>query len=82
MRVIRDKEEPRPSIHMILMMLDWGIRRCNVKGCTNEPNTVIAGLAVGIVGLCEEHFQQGNVPGGSQFDLEFDNFDAFARERE
>ena len=31
-----------------------------------------------LVGLCEQHYQQANRPGGTRFTFEFDNFDAFA----
>lgn len=80
MRIIRDEEFG--GVMMIPLFVDWGIRRCNVAGCTNKPNTIIANVDVGngrqCFGLCEEHFQQGNVPGGTEYHLEFDDFDAFA----
>lgn len=78
MKIIRDNE--MGGIAMIPLLVDWGIRRCNVDGCTNKPNTIVTQLApdVPIVGLCEEHFQKANVPGGTKLNLVFDDFDAFA----
>lgn len=78
MNIIRDEE--LGGILMIPLLVDWHIRRCNVKDCTARPNTIIGG-ADGIdrvFGLCEDHFQQGNAEGGTSYSLEWDNFDAFA----
>jgi len=82
MQVIRDEETH--GLMMIPLFVEWGIRRCNVKGCREKPNTIITGAApnVSAFGLCEAHFQQGNVPGGTHLSLEFDDFDAWASERE
>jgi len=64
---------------MIPLFFDWGIRRCNVKGCKNRPSTIVTQLEEGVrpCGFCEQHFQEANVPGGKRFELEFDDFDAF-----
>jgi hypothetical protein len=80
MKIIRDEEFG--GVMMIPLFVDWHVRRCNVKGCTNEPNTIVQGLAPGIplCGFCEEHFQEANTPDGTNFTLEFDDFDAFAQE--
>jgi len=77
MQIIRDKE--LFGLAMTPLFLEWGIRRCNVKGCKAKPTTIITGhKEVGVVyGLCEEHFQQGSAPGGATFTFEFDNYDAF-----
>lgn len=78
MKVIRDLADP---IGMSVLLIDWGLRRCNQKGCTAKPNTIISPQgsngAISVFGLCEGHYQQGNVPGGTKFELIFDNFDAF-----
>lgn len=78
MKIIRD--EQLCGIGMIPIFVEWGIKRCNVAGCKNKPNTIIANLQADLppFGLCEQHYQQGNVHGGTHFDLEFDDFDAFA----
>jgi len=64
---------------MIPLFVDWNIRRCNVKGCTTKPTTIVIGLADDLpnAGFCEAHYQAANKPGGARFDLEFDNYDAF-----
>lgn len=78
MRIIRDEE--CFGLMMIPLLCDWNIKRCNVEGCKSKPNTIIAGTKAGMFGLCEEHFQEGNVEGGTTYQLEFDNFDAFKQE--
>ena len=76
MKIIRDEE--CYGIFMLPLLTEWGIRRCNQAGCQEVPNTIIAASGAGrVFGLCEAHFQQGNVPGGTKYSLEFDNFDAF-----
>ena len=79
MRVIRDNE--MGGILMIPLLVDWRIRRCNVAGCREKPNTIIGGAGEGIAvfGLCEGHYQQGNVEGGTHYDLEWNDFDAFGK---
>ena len=77
MKIIRD--EVMGGLAMIPLLIVWGIRRCNVEGCTEKPNTIVGGLGddIPVVGFCEEHYQAANVPGGAHFDLAFDDFDAF-----
>jgi hypothetical protein len=77
MKIIRDNE--MGGLAMIPLLFEWKVRRCNVKGCTNRPNTIVTGLADGVpvTGFCEEHFQQCAAPGGSQITLVFDEFNAF-----
>ena len=77
MKIIRDPE--CGIVTMLPLFMSWGIRRCSVKGCRNRPSTIVADSEHGLkaCGFCEEHFQQGNVPGGCNFTLEFDDFDAF-----
>lgn len=76
MKVIRDPVTP---LTMIPLFVDWHVRRCNIIGCRARPTTIILGIAKDMppVGLCEAHYQQGNVPGGATFEFEFDDFDAF-----
>jgi hypothetical protein len=83
MNVIRDGSGFSP--HMMALCINWGIRRCNVKGCTDVPNTIIgnAGNNVPVFGLCETHFQEGNQPNKPvTLNLEFDDYDAFTRKDE
>ncbi len=77
MRIIRDEEGM--GIFMIPLLVDWGIKRCNVVGCRNKPNTIISQLGedIPVSGFCEEHFQEGNVPDGTTLTLEWDGFDAW-----
>mgnify|MGYP001570247762 CR=1 FL=1 len=76
MRIIRDNEAG--GLLMIPLLVDWHIRRCNQRGCTAKPTTIIADIAdVPIFGLCEQCFQQGNQPGGGKnYELVWDDFDA------
>lgn len=80
MKIIRDDEFG--GLMMIPLLVDWNIRRCNVKGCTSKPNTIVAQLAddVPICGFCEEHYQKGKEEGGWKLTLVFDNFDAFKQD--
>jgi len=76
MRIIRDEEFG--GIMMIPLFCDWKVRRCNVAGCRNKPTTIITQCEdAPIYGLCEEHFQSANKPGGATLSLEWDDFDAF-----
>lgn len=74
MKIIRDEE--CAGLMMIPLLCDWNIKRCNVEGCTNRPNTIISTQGE-TFGLCEECFQEGNKPGGTTYNLVFDGFDAF-----
>ncbi len=77
MKIIRD--EDGFGLFMIPLFMDWQVRRCNVKDCTTKPTTIITQLDddVPMVGMCEEHFQEGNQPGGAKLSFEWDNYDAF-----
>ena len=81
MNIIRStREDPLSQIEMTCLLLDWGIRRCNVSGCKTKPTTIIGGVD-GLphpIGLCEEHFQHANQPSGPvTYTFEWDSFDAF-----
>jgi len=77
MNIIRDNDWG--GIAMIPLLMDWGIRRCNVKGCLEKPTTIVTQLAENVpaCGFCEKHYQEANVPDGTNFTLVFDNYDAF-----
>jgi len=77
MKVIRDEE--LFGLGMIPLFTQWGIRRCNVAGCTNKPSTIIIGIPeVGEpFGLCEDHHGESRAKGELDFMLVFDDFDAF-----
>ena len=82
MKIIRDEEGG--GLFMIPLLVDWNIKRCNVADCISEPNTIItqSGEGIPVYGLCEEHFQEANAPGGATLNLEWDDFDAFAPQPE
>jgi hypothetical protein len=73
--IIRDEEGL--GIFMIPLLIDWHIKRCNIKDCTEEPNTIITGTGAGVFGLCEKHFQECNQSNPVSIKLEFNDFDAF-----
>ena len=75
MEIIRDEE--CAGIMMIPLLHQWGIKRCHFRNCTKQPNTIIknAHPKAPVFGLCEEHYQAGNKPGGTKMDLVFDNSD-------
>ena len=75
MEIIRDEE--CAGIMMIPLLHQWSITRWNFRGCKNKPNTIIVGAHTKAkrFGLCEEHYQLGNKPGGCKMDLVFDNSD-------
>ena len=77
MKIIRDEEGL--GLFMIPLFVDWGVRRCNIEGCTSKPTTIITQLEpdVPIVGMCEKHYQEGHQPNGTTFSFEWDNYDAF-----
>lgn len=72
MKIIRD-EGPLGALATSALATEWGIRRCNCKGCTSRTvAAIIAGIeGVPTFGLCEKHFQEGNQPGGMQLTLDF-----------
>lgn len=82
MQIIRDEE--LHGLMMVPVLVDHNVKRCNVDGCIEKPNTVVFGLApdVPLAGFCEEHFQEANIEGGAEFNLTFDDFDAFAITKE
>lgn len=76
MKIIRDEEYD--GIMMIPLFVDWGVKRCNVEHCTQQPTTIVAGLADNVIGMCEEHYQAASQqPGGVRFTFVWDNFNAF-----
>jgi len=77
MKVIRDEETF--GLFMIPLFHDWGIRRCNVKGCKAKPTTIITQLSpdAPASGWCEEHYQEFKTSGSFEGTLIFDDYDAF-----
>jgi hypothetical protein len=77
-KIIRDESIGGDIVTMALC-IEWGVRRCNVAGCTERPNTIIQGMSpkAPLFGLCERHFQEANRPDGARLTLVFDDFDAF-----
>ena len=77
MKVIRDEETF--GIMMIPLLIEWGVRRCNVKDCTNEPSTIITNITpeISLLGLCETHYKEMADAGRIDHTMMFDTFDAF-----
>lgn len=77
MKIIRD--EDGFGLFMIPLFTDWNVRRCNVKGCTEKPTTIISQLApdAPLSGWCEKHYQDFKNTGRFEGTLVFDDFDAF-----
>lgn len=71
------------DIYTWALCIDWHIRRCNVKDCTNRPDAIISGAApdVPTFGCCEEHYQ-AIAAGHFDCTLIFDDFDAFTPKKE
>ena len=71
MKIIR--ADDGNMIEILPLLCQWGVNRCNVVGCTEQPNTIIRDLApsVPLAGFCEGHYQAANVPGGTKLSLEF-----------
>ena len=86
MKIIRDPYG-MTSLNMLALLITWNMRRCNFTGCRARPNTIISmpaeetgGAGAITYALCEDHFQQFNVPEGGTISLEFDDYDAFKEE--
>jgi hypothetical protein len=62
MNIIRDESQTgmtTPCISMIPLLVQWGIKRCNIENCKNSPTTIVAGIkGVPVFGLCESHFSE------------------------
>lgn len=76
MKIIRCKEQDgeNPCVAMIPLLVQWGIRRCNIAGCKNKPTTIVSGIyRAPIFGLCELHYQDFSKEDKPvKFSLEFD----------
>jgi hypothetical protein len=81
MNIIRDNQ--LGGLAMIPLFCDWGVRRCNVEDCTQQPTTIITGVAPDCppIGMCEEHFQAANQGEGVTYTFVFDEFDAFKKQK-
>ena len=68
MKIIRDEE--MGGIMMIPLFHQWGVNRCNIKGCT-EKHTTICVHEQATFGLCEKHYLEGKENGTMKLQLEF-----------
>ena len=74
MNIIRDGQQDgfdTPSLFMIPLLVSWGINRCNIKDCKNNPTTIITNTEVPVFGLCESHYQEIKATGKVKLNLEF-----------
>lgn len=74
MKVIREDNQDgmdTPSIFMVPLLVSWGIQRCNVKDCANNPTTIIAETEAPVFGMCEQHYQEAIKKGKLTLQLEF-----------
>lgn len=75
MEIIRDENQDgmnTPSMFMVPLLVSWGIKRCNLKDCKNNPTTIITGTEAGVFGMCEDHFQEAKKTEGKfKMSLEF-----------
>jgi len=73
MQIIRDDTNDGDSINMLSILVDWGVYRCGVQGCTLQPTTIVTQLApqIPLIGFCEEHYQAAAQRGGCTLTLEF-----------
>ncbi len=82
MNIIRAApDDPIERFAMISLLVSWGIKRCNVKGCTEIPTTYIGNIE-GLdksLAMCDKHFEEGSRPDGpTTFTFVWNNFNAFA----
>lgn len=68
MNIIRD--EKMCGLLMIPLFQQWNIHRCNIKGCTEKPSTIVLHEKVNF-GVCEKHFLEGKGKGTMKLELEF-----------
>lgn len=74
MNIIRDEQQDgfdTPSLFMIPLLVSWGIKRCNIKDCKNNPTTIITNTEAPVFGLCESHYQEFKGKSKVQLNLEF-----------
>lgn len=74
MHIIRDKKQDGSditSVFMIPLLVEWGIKRCNIEYCKNKPTTIIIHTEVPVFGLCESHYQEIKATGKVKLNLEF-----------
>ena len=70
MAIIRGGDSPTPGV--LALAIHWGLETtCYVAGCDQPITTIISGGQNGMFCLCEEHFQQANVPGGTTLSIVF-----------
>lgn len=69
LRIIRDEALGR--IGMIPYFRQYGISRCNVRGCTAPPSCAINIDDHTDAGICEDHYQEARLRGGFDYTLDF-----------
>jgi hypothetical protein len=69
MNIIRDDE--LGGLMMIPLFQQWNIHRCNIKGCTEKPTTIITGTEAGMFGMCETHYKECKKAGKINHTIEF-----------
>jgi hypothetical protein len=69
MNIIRDEE--MCGLMMIPLFNQWGINRCNVKGCVQKPTTILSGVIKYPFGLCENHYNEFKKAGKISCTLDF-----------
>jgi hypothetical protein len=78
--VIRDEESGKG---MRPIFDAWKIKRCGVRHCRNKPTTLLLDPAPGLdaIGMCEDHYQEAMQGGDGKYNIQVDDYDAFADER-
>lgn len=72
MNIICDQENP---IMMIPLFVQWGVKRCNIKDCSEKPFSIItdASKEAPIFGMCKKHLEEARATKGNyHLSLEFD----------
>jgi len=69
-RIIRGND-PLDAISTRILAITWDMRpACYVDGCEEALTTIIQEGGDRFA-LCEEHFQEANVPGGTTLNIKF-----------
>ena len=69
MEIIRDEE--MNGIMMIPLLTQWGVNRCNVRDCHENPTTIITGATEQPFGLCEKHYKECKESGKIAYTLDW-----------
>jgi hypothetical protein len=71
-------DDPFGSIETTALGINWGIRRCNIKGCSEKIlRVIVTGSPAGRpFGMCEKHWvEASSTPGGKHIELDFTPLD-------